>query len=88
MSPTTPRDSLPNEAYLDPASLYPPDYLEWIALTPEQRLARSAELWDMYLFYGGSLDADLDPQSPFFDPEAQPSVTADGRPGVRLIRRC
>ncbi len=73
---------------VDPASLYPPDVLEWISLTPAERLLRSAEMWDMYILYGGSFDPDPDPQSPFFDPEAPGPSPSDGRSGVRLVRRC
>ena len=72
---------------VDAASIYPPDFLEWVALSPAQRVEQSAEMWDMYLLYGGSLEADIDPQSPFFDPQAPLTGTADGRSSVRLIRR-
>ena len=78
----------PDRQLVDPANLYPPDFLDLIALTPAERMARSAEMWHMYLTYGGSLDSDPDPQSPFFDPEAPSASSAHGRPGVRLIRRC
>ena len=72
-----------------PAELiYPPDFLEFAALSPVERLARSADLWDMYLTYGGSLDPDIDPQSPFFAAEAQSSGVINGRPGMRILRRC
>ncbi len=42
---------------------------------------------DTYLMLGGSLDPEPDPQSPFFDEEAWRANLADGRPGVRVIRR-
>lgn len=71
-----------------PAELiYPPDVLEFMALSPSQRVDHSAKLWEMYLTYGGSFDDDFDSQSPFFDPQAQYSSPVNGRSGVRLIRR-
>lgn len=73
---------------VDPATLYPPDFLDNLHLTYAERIFRSGELWDMYIAYGGSFEPDIDPQSPFFDPEAQSESPADGRTGVRLIRRC
>ena len=76
------------EFLVDPASVYPPDVIELIGLTPAQRLLRSAEMWDIYIAYGGSFDPDLDPQSPFFDRQAQSSSPPHGRTGLRLIRRC
>jgi hypothetical protein len=71
-----------------PESLYPPDFLEWIALTPGERIARSGEMWDIYIAYGGTFEPDIDTQSPFFDPEAETQSPAYGGAGVRLIRRC
>jgi hypothetical protein len=71
-----------------PESLYLPGFLEWIALSPAERAERSGEMWEMYLAYGGSLEPDPDPQSPFFDPEAPAPGSSNGRTGVRLIRRC
>ena len=73
---------------VDPETIYPPDFLEWMALEPAERVAKSGEMWDIYLTYGGSLDIDPDPQSPFFDPEAQVASPTDGRTSVHLIRRC
>lgn len=77
-----------NTDFIDPASIYSPDFIEWLYLSPAERMARSGELWDMYITYGGTFEADLDPQSPFFDPEASAKSIADGRTGLRLIRRC
>ena len=72
---------------IDPLTVYPPDFLEWMALTPAERAVRSGELWRMYIAYGGSLDPDLDPQSPFFDPEVQDQSLTHGGTGLRTIRR-
>ena len=67
--------------------LLEPEVLERFAMTPAQRWAAAQKLWQQYVEMGGSLDPDPDPQSPFFDPEEPSPVPADGRAGVRLIRR-
>jgi hypothetical protein len=61
--------------------------LEWFLMTPQQRWTESARLRETFLALGGSLDPEPDTQSPFFDAGARCSVPADGRPGVRVIRR-
>ena len=59
----------------------------WVRLTPQERWRESQILWDFYLKVGGSLDPEPDSQSPF-DPDYTPGpVPADGRPGVRVLRR-
>lgn len=67
--------------------LYEPEWVDWFRMTPQQRWQESAKLWQHYLAVGGSLDPEPDPQSPFYDPEAPCRTPADGRPGVRVIRR-
>lgn len=64
-----------------------PEWAEWYAMTPAERMHESAKLWPLYLALGGSLDPEPDTQSPFFDADA-PRETAD-RPkaGVHFIRR-
>ena len=64
-----------------------PEWREWYGLTPIERWAESEKLWAHYLAVGGSLDPEPDTQSPFFDPEARGSMPADGRTGVRFLRR-
>jgi hypothetical protein len=64
-----------------------PEWLEWFALTPQQRWAETEKLWAHYLAIGGTLDPEPDTQSPFFDPEEPSTLPADGRPGLRIIRR-
>jgi hypothetical protein len=64
-----------------------PEWAEWYALTPAGRLRESGKLWSTFLALGGSLDPEPDTQSPFFDADAPRERTADGRSGVRLIRR-
>jgi len=40
--------------------------MEWLRLTPKQRIKETTKLWRFYLAMGGSLDAESDPQSPFY----------------------
>jgi len=60
---------------------------EWRALTPEERWQRSSRLWETYTLLGGSLAPEPDRTSPFFDEEEWRALFADGRPGVRVLRR-
>src|SRR5438309_1062068 len=64
-----------------------PEWLEWFALTPQQRWAESEKLWVHYLEIGGRLDPEPDTQSPFFDPDASGEEPADGWAGLRAVRR-
>ena len=60
---------------------------EWYRLTPAQRWTETSHLWQAYLALGGSLDPEPYTQSPFSDARAPGRVAADGRPGLRVIRR-
>ena len=63
------------------------EWLAWYRLTPQERWRESEKLWEFYLSVGGSLDPEPDSQSPFdflFEPRPAP---AEGRPGVRVLRR-
>ncbi len=40
--------------------------MEWLTLTPAQRLLETNKLWRLYIALGGSLDPEPDPQSPFY----------------------
>jgi hypothetical protein len=64
-----------------------PEWLEWFALTPQQRWAESEKLWVHYLEIGGRLDPEPDTQSPFFDPSAPGEEPGHGWAGLRVIRR-
>ena len=64
-----------------------PEWLEWFALTPQQRWAESEKLWVHYLEIGGRLDPEPDTQSPFFDPQEWRENFGHGRTGVRVLRR-
>lgn len=63
------------------------EWLDWYRMTPKERWRESLNLWSFYLQVGGSLDPEPDTQSPFDDAFTSHSVSPDGRPGVRLIRR-
>jgi hypothetical protein len=63
------------------------EWAEWYALSPQQRWQRSQQLWESFIYLGGSLDPEPDTQSPFYDPEAQGSSASYGRPGMRVLRR-
>ncbi len=39
--------------------------MEWLRLTPAQRMLETTKLWKLYMALGGSLDPEPDPQSPF-----------------------
>ena len=63
------------------------EWQAWYRLTPLQRWQESQKLWEFYLRIGGSLDPEPDSQSPF-DPDYPPGpAPADGRPGLRVVRR-
>jgi hypothetical protein len=63
------------------------EWAEWYRLTPLERWRESQKLWQSYLSLGGSLDTEPDTQSPFFDQSAPGARAADGRPGMRVLRR-
>jgi hypothetical protein len=63
------------------------EWLEWYRLTPQERWRESERLWEVFRALGGSLDPEPDHQSPFYFPDARDSLPADGRPGVRVVRR-
>ena len=63
------------------------EWADWYELTPAERWVESRKLLSFFLQAGGSLDPGPDSQSPFDDAQARCSMSADGRPGVRLLRR-
>ena len=63
------------------------EWAEWYFLTPQERWRESSKLWETYLALGGSLEPEPDTQSPFFDAEEWRALFANGRPGVRILRR-
>ena len=40
--------------------------MEWLSLTPAQRILEMTKLWKFYIALGGSLDPEPDSQSPFY----------------------
>ena len=40
--------------------------IEWLRLTPSQRLYQTSSLWQFYIALGGRLDPEPNPQSPFY----------------------
>ncbi len=72
---------------ITPEELVGEEWAEWYRLTPLERWRESEKLWQTYLSMGGSLDPEPDTQSPFFDASAPIARAAEGRPGVRVIRR-
>ena len=64
-----------------------PEWAEWYLMTPEERWRETERLWEIYLALGGTLDPEPDTQSPFFDENEWRELFADGRSGLRAIRR-
>ena len=65
-----------------------PEWVDWYLLTPEERWRESSILWNTFLSLGGSLEPEPDTDSPFFDAASRRPLPIDGRPGVRVLRRC
>lgn len=49
--------------------LVDPEWIEWYAMSLMQRWEASGRLWSEYLAMGGSLDPEVDMQSPFWSVE-------------------
>jgi hypothetical protein len=65
-----------------------PEWQSWYLLTPEERWRESSTLWTTFLSLGGSLEPEPDTDSPFFDAASWCPLPADGRPSLRVLRRC
>lgn len=72
---------------IEPEELVGEEWAAWYRLTPAQRFAAQDEMWAIFFALGGSLDPEPDTQSPFFDEEEWRASLADGRSGMRVIRR-
>ena len=70
-----------------PEQLVGGEWAEWYRLSPTERWLEAEKLWEAFLALGGSLDPEPDTQSPFFDTQASRPRPADGRAGVRIVRR-
>jgi len=64
------------------------EWEEWYGMSPLERLQATETLWQTYLDLGGSLEPEPDTQSPFFNEEEWRRMSAHGRTGLRVIRRC
>jgi hypothetical protein len=40
--------------------------MEWLNLTPKERILETTKLWELYISLGGNLDPEPDPNSPFY----------------------
>ena len=72
---------------IQPEELVGDEWAAWYQLSPSERWTESERLWQIYFLLGGSLEPEPDTQSPFFDPREPSTRTADGRPGMRVLRR-
>ncbi len=54
---------------VNPEDIIEPEWLEWYRKTPQERLLATEESWANYLELGGTLDPDVDTQSPFWSVE-------------------
>jgi hypothetical protein len=52
---------------LDLESIIDEQWLAWYLLSPLERWNASQEMWPDYLAMGGTLEPEIDSQSPFFD---------------------
>ncbi len=73
---------------MDALAHIPDEWLEWYSLTPQERWRESGRLWQTFLMLGGTLEPEPDMDSPFFGAEAWRPLPPDGRPGLRVLRRC
>lgn len=60
---------------------------EWYLMEPLERWHESMKLWEFFLRVGGSLDPEPDPESPFDAFLPRGTAPADGRSGLRVLRR-
>lgn len=81
------RDGNTRPALVQPEDVVEEEWAEWYRLSPAQRWSESGRLWATYLSLGGTLDPEPDTQSPFHDALERRAVPADGRPGLRVVRR-
>jgi len=72
---------------IQPEELVGDEWAAWYRLSPVERWRESEKLWNVYIHLGGSLEPEPDTQSPFFDPVEPSARIANGRPGMRVLRR-
>ena len=76
-----------NREMLKPEDIVGDEWAEWYQLDPSTRWKETEKLWSFFIQTGGSLDPEPDTQSPFYDAGLSSQMPADGRSGVRIIRR-
>ena len=76
-----------DDEWVQAEAVHGEEWAEWIRLTPQERWVESERLWATFIALGGSLDPEPDPQSPFYVAFAESEQLADGRAGVRVVRR-
>lgn len=69
---------------IDLEEIVEPEWLDWYRKTPQERLLATDQAWAIFRELGGSLDPDVDTQSPFWSREelagfARSSAAASGR---------
>lgn len=70
--PESARESVPRPALSRehrPEDVVESEWIEWYSMTPMERWEASGRLWADYLALGGSLDPEVDTQSPFWSGE-------------------
>ena len=72
---------------ITPEEIVGEEWASWYRLSPQERWRESEKLWQVYFYLGGSLEPEPDTQSPFFDPAAPRPGAAQGRLGMRILRR-
>jgi len=80
-------EELENQSKLSPVEDFADSWQEWYRLSPIERWRESSKLWQFYLRVGGSLDPEPDSQSPFDAVMPRGPAPADGRSGLRVLRR-
>ena len=81
-SPSIDPTSSPDARRAFAEKLAGPEWADWYLLTPEERWAASQKLWSEYLSLGGSLDPEVDLQSPFWTAEDYRSFAQRSIPQV------
>lgn len=76
-----------NPKPLNLESIIEPEWLAWFALSPQERMVKSGEMWEIYKAYGRTLAPEPDTQSPFFDSEEWSTLFANRGTSLRIIRR-
>ena len=72
---------------IKPEEIVGEEWGSWYRLSPQERWHESEKLWQVYLHFGGSLEPEPDTQSPFFDPSAPNTQTANGQSDMCVLRR-